>query len=98
MVSGSPPFKGDSPVEIILSHLNKPIPTLSNIDKSVPVQFSDAIKKLMEKKPSRRFQHPREARLALESAFSSTATPAPFYLKPVTHRKKKLNKLFLFLT
>jgi serine/threonine protein kinase len=72
MVSGTPPFKGDSPVEIILSHLNKPVPNLSKIDRSIPVVFSGTIQKLMEKKPSRRFQHPREARIALERAILST--------------------------
>jgi serine/threonine protein kinase len=68
MVSGTPPFKGDSPVEIILAHLNKPVPNLTKIDRSVPQAFSDVILKLMEKKPSKRFQHPCEARLALEEA------------------------------
>jgi serine/threonine protein kinase len=68
MVSGVPPFKGDSPVEIILAHLNKPVPNLTKIDRSVPLAFSEVILRLMEKKPSKRFQHPSEARLALEDA------------------------------
>jgi predicted Ser/Thr protein kinase len=68
MVSGTPPFKGDSPVEIILAHLNKPVPSLTKMDRSVPLAFSEVIQKLMEKKPSKRFQHPCEARLALEEA------------------------------
>jgi serine/threonine protein kinase len=68
MVSGVPPFKGDSPVEIILAHLNKPVPNLTKIDRSVPLAFSEVIQRLMEKKPSKRFQHPSEARLALEEA------------------------------
>lgn len=68
MVSGTPPFKGDSPVEIILAHLNKPVPNLTKIDRSIPQVFSEVILRLMEKKPSKRFQHPSEARLALEEA------------------------------
>jgi serine/threonine-protein kinase len=68
MVSGVPPFKGDSPVEIILAHLNKPVPSLTKMDRSVPQSFSEAIQRMMEKKPAKRFQHPCEARLALEEA------------------------------
>ncbi len=68
MVSGTPPFKGDSPVEIILAHLNKPVPNLTKIDRSIPQVFSDVIQRLMEKKPSKRFQHPSEARVALEES------------------------------
>lgn len=68
MICGTPPYKGESPVEIILAHLNKPVPSLTKIDKSIPPVFSEVIQRLMEKKPSRRFQHPRDARLALEEA------------------------------
>jgi serine/threonine protein kinase len=71
MVMGTPPFKGDSPVEIILAHINKPVPNLSKMDRSIPISFSSIIQKLLEKKPTRRFQHPHEAREALENVVSS---------------------------
>ncbi|MBN1600255.1 MAG: protein kinase [Chitinispirillaceae bacterium] len=99
MVNGTPPFKGDSPVEIILSHLNKPIPNLSKFNRSVPVAFSGVIQKLMEKKPTRRFQHPREARLALESAVTSAVAHSNHYSKLTTHmNRKSVTKLFLLPT
>jgi hypothetical protein len=75
MVAGVPPYQGESPVEIILAHIKRPVPELDNIDHSIPSGFSDVIHTMMEKRADKRFRTPREARLALQNAFSTPTKP-----------------------
>jgi serine/threonine protein kinase len=75
LVTGIPPYRGDSPVEIILAHVKKPVPELHKTDHSIPSGFSDVIRTMMEKKPEKRFSTPCEARQALQSIFSVPLKP-----------------------
>ncbi len=52
MLTGSKPFQGDSPIEVILSHLTTPVPTLP-ADLSV---YQRLIDRMMAKAPDDRYQ------------------------------------------
>lgn len=61
MLTGVPPFGGNSPVEIILEHIRKPVPVLIDMNKKIPAEISEIVRKMMDKDPLLRFQTPDQA-------------------------------------
>jgi serine/threonine-protein kinase len=59
MLSGDPPFSGDSPLAVAVQHLNQPAPplTLAGLSES-GVGLSKVIERMMAKKPADRFRDP----------------------------------------
>lgn len=56
LLSGAPPFTGDSTYEIMHSHVNRPIPLTDNLDAATPPGLLDIVKKALAKNPDDRFQ------------------------------------------
>ena len=56
LISGKPPYSGDSPLDTLLCHLNSPTPSLAErrIDKNIPQNVSDFVQSMMAKDPSKR--------------------------------------------
>jgi hypothetical protein len=79
MVTGSPPFDGESSQEIVGKHLAEPPPEASQINASVPVWLSQVIVRCLAKKPEERFQSAAEVARALRSGPDAPAgaRPAP---------------------
>jgi serine/threonine protein kinase len=55
MVSGHPPFSGDSPLSIALKHVNEAIPPLTEIVPGVPKAFEAIVLKALSKDPNKRY-------------------------------------------
>ena len=53
MLSGAPPFAGESFPELILKHLNQPPPPLTTVDG--PSRFTAVVERALEKRPDKRF-------------------------------------------
>ncbi|HON12005.1 MAG TPA: protein kinase [Chitinispirillaceae bacterium] len=70
MISGSPPYCGESFVEVILDHIRKPVPSLQRFERSVNLSLSEFVKKMMAKSPEKRYGTPAEALVALREAVS----------------------------
>jgi len=67
MVTGAPPFDGDSSQQIVGKHIADPPPSASDMNPKVPRELSDVILRLLEKQPADRFQSAAEVIAALES-------------------------------
>src|SRR6266566_1823823 len=67
MVTGSPPFDGESSQQVVGKHIADPPPTASDVNPKVPRELSDVILRCLEKQPSDRFQSAGEVIAALES-------------------------------
>jgi len=67
MVTGAPPFDGDSSQQIVGKHIADPPPAASDVNAKVPREMSDVILRLLEKQPKDRFQSAAEVIAALES-------------------------------
>ena len=67
MVTGAPPFDGDSSQQIVGKHIADPPPAASDINPKVPRELSEVILRLLEKQPADRFQSAAEVIAALES-------------------------------
>jgi len=65
MVSGAPPFNGDSAVTIMMKHVNEPVPDIRQLNPSTPLALQAVIEKALAKDPVDRFQTAREMGAAL---------------------------------
>ncbi|MDP4504080.1 Stk1 family PASTA domain-containing Ser/Thr kinase [Nonomuraea turcica] len=76
LLTGQPPFTGDSPVAIAYQHVREePIPP-SQIDRDIP-QWADAIVlKAMAKDPAQRYQSAADMRADIQRAMSGMPTDA----------------------
>jgi len=67
MVTGSPPFDGESSQQVVGKHIADPPPAASDVNPNVPRAMSDVILRCLAKQPSDRYQSAGEVIAALES-------------------------------
>jgi serine/threonine protein kinase len=82
MLTGRPPFVGDSPVAVAYQHVSERPPRLTQIDPAIPPALEGIAKKALAKDPPRRYQTGGEMRSALESALEGGLLPVK--LAPTT--------------
>lgn len=76
MVTGSVPFKGDTPISVVMGHIQKPVPTIRSINPNVPVQLENVINKALSKKKEDRYQSAGDFAQAFEAAASGLTSAA----------------------
>jgi hypothetical protein len=81
MVTGAPPFDGDSSQQIVGKHIAEPPPAAQEMNRKVPREMSDVIARCLAKQPADRYQSAAEVIAALEgekqpSVMRSRATAA----------------------
>ena len=54
LLTGTPPYDGDTPREIALGHLNRPIPELTSEHQELPPELGDLHARLLAKSPAER--------------------------------------------
>ncbi|CAN5350989.1 hypothetical protein BH11PLA2_BH11PLA2_31480 [soil metagenome] len=67
LMAGRLPFTGRSPNEVVLKHLQAPVPDIHEMVHEVPVHISQLISTLMAKQPDGRFQDYAELREELRA-------------------------------
>jgi eukaryotic-like serine/threonine-protein kinase len=74
---GKPPYSGTSPLEIILKHVNEPIPAIVTPAKFEPIPevMSALVVKCLQKSPMDRFQSMDEVLQAMSELATPTTTP-----------------------
>jgi hypothetical protein len=71
IVTGTPPYDGDSSAEIVGKHLSDPVPVASDVNAKIPRWLSTVIVKCLAKKPEDRFQNADELLAALDAGRAS---------------------------
>src|SRR5881296_115521 len=71
MVTGTPPYDGNSSAEIVGKHLGDPVPVASDVNAKIPRWLSTVIVKCLAKKPEDRFQDADDVLAALDSGRTS---------------------------
>jgi serine/threonine protein kinase len=57
-LTGEPPFKGETPIQTVMQHLNNKAPTLTNkLKVTLPKGLETLIQRCLEKKPEQRYQN-----------------------------------------
>jgi serine/threonine-protein kinase len=77
LLTGRPPFTGDSPVAIAYQHVREnPIPP-SRVDPEIPSWADSIVLKAMAKDPAERYQSAAEMRTDIQRALSGVPVAAP---------------------
>ncbi len=71
MVTGTPPYDGNSSAEIVGKHLSDPVPVASDVNAKIPRWLSTVIAKCLAKRPEDRFQDADEVLAALDAGRES---------------------------
>jgi serine/threonine protein kinase len=66
MLTGNPPFEGDTAVDIVVKHMNDPVPSICRLRPELPHEIDLFMQKAMAKSPVDRYSTPREFINALE--------------------------------
>ena len=67
MLTGYTPFDADTPLAILMKHLNDPLPLPSKLDPSLPLSFEQIVLKALAKDPADRFQSAAEMLTAVQN-------------------------------
>jgi hypothetical protein len=73
MLSGDPPFTGNTPQAMIVAHLSTPPPPLASRRPGIPPALAAVVHKALEKQPSARYASAGEFRDALDRLRTSVA-------------------------
>jgi len=66
MLSGEPPFRGETAVDIVIKHMNEKVPSICRVRPDLPVEMNDFMQRALAKQPADRYATPREFINALE--------------------------------
>ena len=75
MLSGAPPFQGDSTLTIMTKHIKEPVPDIRQVNANTPNSLVAIIKKALSKNPNDRFQTAVEMANALRTAAVHVQSP-----------------------
>lgn len=65
MLTGRPPFSGDTPMTVLLKHISEPLPLPRSLNPSIPEEVQQAIVKATAKEPGERYASAGEMVAAL---------------------------------
>lgn len=77
MLTGIVPFDADTPLAILLKHLNDPLRPPRSIDASIPEAYERVVLKALSKDPQERYQSADEMSAALHHAAQETGIEIP---------------------
>jgi serine/threonine protein kinase len=66
MLTGHPPFEGETAVDIVIKHMNDKVPSICRQRPGLPPEMDQFFQKAMAKAPADRYQTPQEFLAALE--------------------------------
>src|SRR5512147_1989647 len=73
MLTGKPPFDADTPLAILMKHVNEPLPLPSLTEAQVPETFERVVLKALAKPPDDRYQSAAAMMQALQEADAACA-------------------------
>jgi serine/threonine protein kinase len=77
LLAGRTPFQEETPMRMILAHLEREAPPLHQLRPDVPPELSAAVAKMMAKDPGQRYQTPKEVAEVLAQFCKTGAKTVP---------------------
>jgi tetratricopeptide (TPR) repeat protein len=72
MLTGTLPFKGDTPISVVMGHIQKPVPPVRTINPDIPNTVEQVVTRSLAKKKEERWASAGELAKALEAAVKGT--------------------------
>lgn len=66
MLTGRPPYEGETAVDIVIKHMNDKVPSACRLRPGLPIEVDYFLQKALAKSPADRYATPREFIVALE--------------------------------
>ncbi len=79
-LTGRTPFDADTPLAILMKHLNDPLPLPRQIDPAIPEPFERVVLKALAKRPEERYQSAEEMAQALHRAAEEAGAELPAHI------------------
>jgi tRNA A-37 threonylcarbamoyl transferase component Bud32 len=79
---GEPPFDAETPLAILMKHVNDPLPLPRQIDPTIPLPLERVVLKALAKRPEDRFQSAEEMAGALRRAAEEAGIDLPGRVSP----------------
>ncbi len=77
MLTQHTPFDADTPMAVLMKHLNDPLPLPRKFDATIPEPFERIVLKALSKRPEERYQSAQEMAQALRRAAEEAAIELP---------------------
>ena len=77
MLTRQPPFDADTPLAILMKHVNDPLPLPRLVEPSIPPPFERVVLKALAKEPAERYQSADEMAQALHTAAGEAGIEIP---------------------
>jgi tRNA A-37 threonylcarbamoyl transferase component Bud32 len=77
MLTQRTPFDADTPLAVLMKHLNDPLPLPRQVDPSIPEPFERVVLKALSKRPEERYQSAQEMSQALRQAVQEAGIALP---------------------
>ncbi len=82
MLTGQVPFDADTPLAILMKHVNEPLPLPRSLNPGIPDSFERVLLKTLDKNPNDRFQTARQMSEAVHAAAHEAGLAVPEYIPP----------------
>lgn len=76
MLTGEPPYTGESPMELIIQHVEAPIPSVRDKRPDISPSVDEIVRKCMAKKVEDRYATPADLRAAIDQALKGQVAEA----------------------
>ena len=76
MITGQPPFEGDSAVAVLMKHVNDPVPDVRQLNEAVPDELIVVIERALAKDRAKRYQTAAQMAAALRAVELHRRAPA----------------------
>ncbi len=87
MLTGRPPFDADTPLAILMKHVNDPLPLPRSIDPEIPEPFERVVLKALAKDPGDRYADAEEMATAIQDVADEIGLTIP---KRITVHSKEV--------
>ncbi len=75
MLSGETPYHGDSTYQIMVKHINEPLPDIQAVEANTPNSLVNILERALSKNPDHRYQTAKEMAAALSTAALQLQSP-----------------------
>ncbi len=86
MLTGKLPYQAETPIAIILKHINDPVPSAHQFNAELPESVDKVIQRAMAKEPNDRYQTALDMAEDLSRAIGGAVTNTPKHLQEVAAR------------